>query len=79
MRRVQIFKNAPEHDEFGVLRSVRVPDFTGTFHQFAQETSEDGQANPVAIVESDDGRVHTIYPHWMQFLDRAAIARGTAP
>jgi hypothetical protein len=71
MRRVLVFKNTQKRDESGAIQNVQVSDFTGTFHQFAQEADGEGQSNPVAIVERDDGSVVTVYCHFIQFIDRA--------
>jgi hypothetical protein len=78
MRRVLVFKNIQKRDDAGVMRNVQVSDFTGTFHQFAQEADGEGQSNPVAIVERDDGSVVTVYCGLVQFIDRARFA-GVTP
>ena len=41
----------------------------GFFHQFAQETNEDGQDYPVAIVEHLDGTVDTYTLSCIQFIE----------
>lgn len=67
MRQVQVFKWEQQVID-GCRQGVRLPDFIGTFHQFGQEADGEGQSNPVAIVESPDGQVHTVYASLMQFL-----------
>ena len=76
MRRVEVFKWTQERDESGALRNRKVHDFDGAFHQFAQEADGEGQTNPVAIVECDDGAVVTVYAPMVQFLDRTRCLTG---
>jgi len=77
MRRVQVFKMESQESN-GVFRHVRVPDYSATFHNFAQEADGEGQSNPVAIVERDDGTVETVYCHMIQFIDRAIATKAAA-
>jgi len=75
-RKVQVFKwkvepIGPQHVPGSIhkVTSSKVEDFEATFHQFGQETDEDG-AQPVAIVEHADGFVDTVPAHMIRFLDK---------
>lgn len=50
-------------------RNMHSPAETALFHQWAQESDEDGNSSPVAIVEFPDGHVETIYSHRITFVD----------
>lgn len=67
MRKVQVFKWEQQVID-GCRTGVKVADFIGTFHQFGQEADGEGQSNPVAIVERQDGQLETPYCGLVQFL-----------
>jgi len=70
MRQVQVFKWEQQVID-RCRQSVKVPDFTAVFHQFGQEADGEGQANPVAIIETPDGQVHSAYIGLVKFLEVA--------
>lgn len=71
MRQVQVFKWEQQVID-GCRQGVRLPDFIGTFHHFGQDTDGDGNATQAAIVEAQDGQLHSVYVGLVQFINADA-------
>ena len=74
MRKVQVFKWEQQQDAGGVWRNVKAFDYMGRYHQFAQDDNGEGAQIPVAIVETADGSVRSVYAEMVQFVDARPAA-----
>lgn len=54
----------------------RHEDATGLFHQWGQEADGEGQSNPIAIIEMDDGEVKTPYAGHVVFIEKMEPAKA---
>ena len=67
MREVKIFKWEQQVID-GCRQSVKVLDTVAVFHQFGQDDNGEGQSVPVAVVETVDGGVRSVYAEMIQFI-----------
>lgn len=67
MREVKVFKWEQQVID-GCRQNVKVFDTFALFHQFGQDDNGEGQSMPVAVVETVEGNVRSVYAELIQFI-----------
>lgn len=78
MREVKVFKWEQQQID-GKWTNLKVYDSAALFHQFGQDDNGEGQSVPVAIIETPDGHVRSVYCEMVQFTDTPDISAKAEP